>query len=120
MAETVVSGAITLVTTVVPFLYEMCSDGDIQNIDEVKKWLGTMIAYLKDTEGREDTAGLKDRVQRVQDLAWETQDAIEEFMYDVTDHSHHHWFTKFLHGVAHSANDALALRQLSSRMADIK
>ena len=54
----------------------------------------TMIAYLKDTEGREDTAGLKDRVQQVQDLAHETQDAIEEFMCEVPEHSHHHWITK--------------------------
>ena len=79
----------------------ICSGRDCRNIEEVRKWLNTMIAYLKDTEGREDTAGLKDRVQQVQDLAYETQDAIEEFMYEVPKHSHHHLITIVLHDVAH-------------------
>ena len=120
MAEIALSGAITVVSKVVPFLYKICSGRDRRNIEEVRKWLNTMIAYLKDTEGREDAAGLKDRVQQVQDLAYETQDAIEEFMREVPEHSHHHWITKFLHDVAHSVKDFLPLRQLSSRMADIK
>ena len=94
MAEIALSGAITVVSKVVPFLYKICSGRDHRNIEEVRKWLNTMIAYLKDTEGREDTAGLKDRVQQVQDLAHETQDAIEEFMCEVPEHSHHHWITK--------------------------
>ncbi|XP_050278794.1 disease resistance protein Pik-2-like [Quercus robur] len=120
MAEIALSGAITVVSKVVPFLYKICSGRDRRNIEEVRKWLNTIIAYLKDTEGREDTAGLKDRVQQVQDLAYETQDAIEEFMCEVPEHSHHHWITKFLHDVAHSVKDFLPLRQLSSCMADIK
>lgn len=49
-----------------------------------------------------------------------TLDAIEEFMYEVPEHFHHHWITKFLHEVAHSVKDLPALRRLSSRMADIK
>ncbi|XP_075643657.1 disease resistance protein RPM1-like [Castanea sativa] len=120
MAEIAVSGAITAVTTVLPFLQKICSVGDRRNIEEVREWLNTMIAYLKDTEGREDTAGLKDRVQRVQDLAYETQDAIEEFMYEVPEHFHHHWITIALHDIAHFFKDFLPLCRFSSRMADIK
>lgn len=120
MAEIAVSGAITVLSTVLPFLEKIRSVGDRSDIKEVRNWLNTMMAYLKDTEGREHTEGWKDRVQQVQALANETQDAIEEFMYEVPEHVHHHGITKFLHGVAHSAKDALALRKLSSRMADIK
>ncbi|XP_030962944.1 disease resistance protein RPM1-like [Quercus lobata] len=121
MAEIAVSGAITVLATVLPFLDKISSSvGDRRNIEVVGKWLNTMKAYLKDTEGREHTAGLKDRVQQVQDLANETQDAIEEFMYAVPEHFHHHLITKFLHEVAHSVKDLPALRRLSSRMADIK
>ena len=98
----------------------ICSGRDRRNIEEVRKWLNTMIAYLKDTEGREDTAGLKDRVQQVQDLAYETQDAIEEFMYEVPKHSHHHLITIVLHDVAHFFKDFRPLCRFSSRMADIK
>ena len=98
----------------------ICSGRDRRNIEEVRKWLNTMLAYLKDTEGREDTAGLKDRVQQVQDLAYETQDAIEEFMYEVPKHSHRHLITIVLHDVAHFFKDSRPLWRFSSRMADIK
>ena len=119
MAEMAISGAITAINKV-PFLYKICSAGDRQNIEEVRNWLNTMIAQLKDTEAREDTADCKDRVQRLQDLAYETQDEIEEFMYEVPEHFHHNRITKFLHEVAHSVKDVPPLRRFSSRMADIK
>ena len=56
----------------------------------------------------------------MQDLAYETQDAIEEFMYEVPKHSHHHLITIVLHDVAHFFKDFRPLWRFSSRMADIK
>ncbi|KAK3199623.1 hypothetical protein Dsin_023038 [Dipteronia sinensis] len=86
------------------------------DVDATKDILNTMIAYLKDTEGREGTEGLKDRIQRVRDVAYEIEDVIEEYMLDVPEHFHTHRITQFLHKAAHSVTDRIAVHRLSSRV----
>jgi hypothetical protein len=70
MAEIALAGAIAIVDKVLPFLMVGRNCESTYDIEEVKKWLNTMIAYLKDTEGREDTEGWNYRVQQVRDLGY--------------------------------------------------
>ncbi|KAK7855615.1 hypothetical protein CFP56_027305 [Quercus suber] len=76
MAEIALAGALALVDRLV-LVYQYVT----HDVEEVKKWLDTMKSFLKDIEGREDTEGLKDRVEKVRNLAFETEDAIEEYMF---------------------------------------
>ncbi|KAK7855616.1 disease resistance protein rpm1 [Quercus suber] len=120
MAEIALAGAIGLLDVVLPFLPYVYHKGVSPDINEVKELLKTMRSYLKDTEGREETEGWKDRVQNVRNLAYKTEDAIEEFMSDVTGNSHHHRLTTFLHNVGHSVIDTIPIFHLSSQLKDIK
>ena len=63
MAEVAVAGAITLVDKLSLWLVKSWFDFkhiEIE-IEVLRMWLNTIKAYLKDTEGREDTEGLKFR-----------------------------------------------------------
>nr|XP_023903833.1 disease resistance protein RPM1-like [Quercus suber]POE46002.1 disease resistance protein rpm1 [Quercus suber] len=96
------------------------SNGDSANIEDVKRLFSTLIAYLTDTEEVEATEGLMVRVDQVRDKAYETHDAIIEFLHHVPQHCHGHWFTKTCHDVAHFFKDFVPLRQFSSRMKAIE
>ena len=118
MAEIALTGAIALLDVVLPFLQSVYHNNRVStDINEVKELLKTMRSYLMDTEGREETEGWKDRVQKVRNLAIETEVAIDEFMFDVTGNSHHHRVTIFLHNVRHSFKP---ISRLSSQLKDIK
>ncbi|KAJ9672536.1 hypothetical protein PVL29_025945 [Vitis rotundifolia] len=87
------------------------------NIVIIKGDLETMRAYLKDTEQREqDTQGAKDRRNRVREIAYEIEDALEEFMVDVPEHFHEHRISIVLHNIVHKVMDRKALHRLSSRI----
>ncbi|KAF3946817.1 hypothetical protein CMV_026958 [Castanea mollissima] len=86
MAEIAVSGAITVVSKVLPFLSKICSDRDHRNIEEVREWLDTMIAYLKDTEGREDTAGLSSTEAIVLPHGRYQEKSIRDYTFSRNDH----------------------------------
>ena len=86
MAEVAVAGAITLVDKLSLWLVKSWFHFkriEIE-IEVLRMWLNTIKAYLKDTEGREDTEGLKFRSD-VRDLAYEIQDEIEDLMYEATE-----------------------------------
>ena len=118
MAEIALTGAIALLDVVLPFLQSVYHNNRVSpDINEVKELLKTMRSYLMDTEGREETEGWKDRVQKVRNLAIETEVAIDEFMFDVTGNSQHHRVTIFLHNVRHSFKP---ISRLSSQLKDIK
>lgn len=59
-------------------------------------------------------------MRKVRNLAYETEDAIEKFMSDVTGNSHHHRVTTFLHNVGHAIIDIKPIILLSSQLKDIK
>ncbi|KAM3743879.1 hypothetical protein ACB098_06G009000 [Castanea mollissima] len=120
MAEIALAGAIGLLDVVLPFLQHVYHKRASPDINEVKELLNTMRSFLKDTEGREETEGWKDRVQKVRNLAYETEVAIDEFMFDVTGNSHHHRLTTFLHNARHSFTDIKRINRLSSQLKDIK
>ncbi|KAM3743880.1 hypothetical protein ACB098_06G009100 [Castanea mollissima] len=115
MAEIALAGALALVDRLV-LVYQYVT----HDVEEVKKWLDTMKSFLKDIEGREDTEGLKDRVEKVRNLAYETEDAIEEYMFQVPEHFHPNQVRKIFHNVAHPVKNFIPGIQLSSSMRDIK
>lgn len=122
MAEIAVTAAITAVQVAISFLnqpnlrWRLCHD----DFKFVGDWLKTMKAYLKDTEGKEGTEGLKDRVQKVRDVAYEIEDIVEDFLLQVPEHFHEHKITEICHHVAHAVSDLMPLRRLSSRIEAIK
>ena len=116
MGEIALAGAIALIDKLVLVHQNVSHNAVHHDVEVVRKLLSTLKGYLKDTEGRENTEGLKDRIEKVRDLAYETEDAIDKYMYDVPEHIHHHQFTRFLHGVAHP----VANRRLSTAMKAIK
>ena len=116
MGEIALAGAITLIDKFVLVHQNVSHNAVHHDVEVVRKLLSTLKGYLKDTEGRENTEGLKDRIEIVRDLAYEIEDAIDKYMYDVPEHVHHHWFTKFLHDAAHP----VANHCLSSAMKAIK
>ena len=115
MAEIALAGALALVDRLV-LVYQYVT----RDVEEVKKWLDTMKSFLKDIEGREDTEGLKDRVEKVRNLAYETEDAIEEYMFQVPEHFHPNQVRKNFHNVAHPVKNFIPGIQLSSSMRYIK
>ncbi|KAK1577699.1 hypothetical protein Q3G72_024026 [Acer saccharum] len=109
--------AIYAVTRIISSIVDRINIGSAQfDVNATKNYLNTMLAYLKDTEGREATEGLKDRVQQVRDVAYEIEDVIEEFLLEVPEHFHQHRVTKIIHKAGHSFTDWMAVRTLSSRM----
>jgi disease resistance protein RPM1 len=90
-----------------------------KDVEEVKACLNTLKSYLRDTEGREDNEGLKDRVEKVRNLAYETEDAIDNYMYAVPEHLHHNWCRQVLHDVAQPVKTLLPIYHLSSAMKSI-
>lgn len=115
MAEIALAGALALVDRLVHVYQYVTHD-----VEEVKTWLDTMKSFLKDIEGREDTEGLKDRVEKVRNLAFETEDAIEEYMFQVPEHFHPNQVRKIFHNVSHPVKNFIPGIQLSSSMRDIK
>ncbi|XP_050280130.1 disease resistance protein RPM1-like [Quercus robur] len=117
MAEVAVFGAITLVDKLSLWLVESWFDFkriEIE-IEELRKWLNTIKVYLEDTEGREDTEGLKLR-SYVRDLAFEIQDVIEDLMYEATERPRHlRQAIKFIY-----ASMFCPSKRFSSRMKAIK
>ncbi|KAJ9672546.1 hypothetical protein PVL29_025954 [Vitis rotundifolia] len=80
-----------------------------------------MRAYLKDSKQREqDTEGARDRRNKVEEIAYEIEDALEQFMVDVPEHFHKHKFSQALHDVSHKVMDRRAFHRLSSRISDIQ
>ncbi|KAJ0040074.1 hypothetical protein Pint_28368 [Pistacia integerrima] len=125
MAEIAVEAAISVIDKLIKHFILVNSQRNeqaaVNDFRSIKNWLNTMQAYLKDTEEiREVTEGFKDRVKQVRDLAYEIEDAIEEFMLEVPDHFHEHKITRFLHDVAHSVTDKKPLSRLFSSMETIK
>uniref|UniRef100_A0A2N9G2E8 NB-ARC domain-containing protein n=1 Tax=Fagus sylvatica TaxID=28930 RepID=A0A2N9G2E8_FAGSY len=109
MGEIALAGAIALIDKFVLVHQNVSHNAVHHDVEVVRKLLSTLKGYLKDTEGRENTEGSKDRIEIVRDLAYEIEDAIDKYMYDVPEHVHHHWFTKFLHDAAHPvANHCLS------------
>ncbi|KAK7812731.1 disease resistance protein rpm1 [Quercus suber] len=102
--------AIAAVTTVINLLDKVLqcvknmSNGVSANIEDVKQ----------------ATEGLIVRVDQVREIAYETYDAITQFLHHVPQHCHGHWFTKTCHDVAHFFKDFVPLRQFSSRMKAIE
>ena len=114
-AEIALSGALALVDRLL-LIYPYVT----HDIEEVKNLLDTMKGVLKDTDGREDTEGLKDQVKNVRNLAYEAEDAIEEYMFQVPEHFHAHQARKIVHNFAHPVKNFILGIQLSSSMRDIK
>ena len=113
MAEIAVSAALG----VVQIFLSQRNPKPKPNIVIIKGDLEAMRAYLKDTEQREqDTQGAKDRRNRVREIAYEIEDALEEFMVDMPEHFHEHRISIVLHNIVHKVMDRKALHRLSSRI----
>ena len=115
MAEIALAGALALVDRLVlayPYV--------IHDVEKVQNVLDIMKGYLKDAEGREDTEGSKNRVENVRNLAYEAEDAIEEYMFQVPEHFHTHQARNIVHNFAHPVKSFIPGIRLSSSMRDIK
>ena len=95
-AVAAVNAIINLLDKVLQFVKNR-SNGDGANIEDVKRLFCTSIAYLTDIKGVEATEGLMVRVDQLRYIAYETHDAIKEFLHHVPQHCHEHWFTKTCH-----------------------
>ncbi|KAK7832246.1 hypothetical protein CFP56_026691 [Quercus suber] len=105
-AVATVTAVINLLDKVLQCVMNM-SNGDSANIEDVN---------LPDRHRRSRSYKSFD----VRDIAYETHDAITEFLHHVPQHCHGYWFTKTCHVVAHFFKDFVPLRQFSSRMKAIK
>ncbi|WKA12745.1 hypothetical protein VitviT2T_030102 [Vitis vinifera] len=119
MAEIAVSAALGVVQI---FLSQRIPELKQKEVDigVIKGHLETMRAYLKDIKKREHTEGARDRRNKVQEIAYKIEDALEEFMVDVPEHFHKHKFSQALHDVYHKVMDWRAFPRLSSRINDIQ
>ncbi|KAL6314342.1 hypothetical protein AAG906_021052 [Vitis piasezkii] len=87
-----------------------------QRIPELKQ--KKLISDIKQRE--QHTEGARDRRNKVQEIAYKIEDALEEFMVDVPEHFHKHKFSQALHDVHHKVMHRRAFSRLSSRINDIQ
>ena len=120
LVEVAVSGAISGFIKLLPLIPNVYSQSDRRTIEEVKAWFDSAIAFVEDTDGREDTRVGRVRAQKVRDLAFETQYAIDEYMFANPEHYHFYRLTRFGHKVWHLVTDVPSLWRLSSRMKEIR
>ncbi|KAJ0103387.1 hypothetical protein Patl1_03811 [Pistacia atlantica] len=85
--------------------------GDVGQIKNAIKTFTRLLAVLQ-VLMTSLVAG-KNHLKQVRDLAYEIEDAIEEFMLEVPDHSHEHKISQFLHDVAYSVNDKKPVARFS-------
>lgn len=91
-------------------------------VEEVTNSLGTMQAYLRDMEGREGRSWvLKERMKQVRDIAYDTENVLDEIMLHVTYRYHRHRITKKTHEFFHNLAHWSPLHNtMSSKMEGIK
>ncbi len=101
MTYIALAGAIAIADKLVLILNQYVGDNAVcKDVEEVKACLNTLKSYLRDTEGREGNEGFKDRVEKMRNLAYETEDAIDNYMYAFPEHLHHNRCRQVLHDVA--------------------
>ncbi|XP_030444238.1 disease resistance protein RPM1-like [Syzygium oleosum] len=91
-----------------------------EDIDCIMRWLKTMRAFLRDQEGTQGNEGHQDKVHQIRDLAYDIEDAFDDFMFHVPHHVHTHMITKFAHGATHFPQQRVVLHKMSSRIKKIR
>lgn len=119
-AEIAVSAALALVEKVLSLVDKISNSPRTvrANLEKASNCLHRMDAYLTASQDQIDEAGnqglLEARVKQVRDVAYEIEDAVDEFMLQVPHHSQYtHWYS----GLA--LRPLRASRKLSSRIEDI-
>ncbi|KAK9937660.1 hypothetical protein M0R45_014435 [Rubus argutus] len=101
-----VSAALALVEKVISFVDKLRNIPRTvrDDLEKAKICLQRMDAYLTASQDRIDEAGnqgqLEARVKQVRDVAHEIEDAVDEFMLQVPDHSQ---YTRWYSGLSHTA-----------------
>lgn len=115
-----VSAALALVEKVLSFVDKLRNIPRTvrDDLEKAKNCLQRMDAYLTASQDRIDEAGnqgqLEARVKQVRDVAHEIEDAVDEFMLQVPDHSQ---YTRWYSGLSH--RPLRASSKFSSRIKDI-
>ncbi|KAF8391708.1 hypothetical protein HHK36_024017 [Tetracentron sinense] len=86
------------------------------DVDEIRRRLNTMEAFLKDAEGKEQSASLKNLVKQVQEVAYEIDDVLDKFMLCVPQQSHGHGLLDRLHTKAHIVRHWGTYHEISSQI----
>ncbi|KAI8012060.1 putative disease resistance RPP13-like protein 3 [Camellia lanceoleosa] len=118
-----VTVALSLVEKVLSSLDRVPSQKNLRDqVEEVTNSLRTMQAYLRDMEGREGRSWmLKERMKQVRDIAYDTENVLDEIMLHVTYRYHRHRITKKTHELFHNLAHWIPLHNtMSSKMEGIK
>lgn len=125
MAELAVPIALVLVESVSIFLNQNfnSSSNVHDDVERAKTCLRKMQAYIRDSDDQGIDEGprvLQNRAKEVQEIAYDCEDALEEFMLQVSHNRHQHRFTKKMHDVAHFNTTRKASRDLSIKIEKIE
>ncbi|XP_022717870.1 disease resistance protein RPM1-like [Durio zibethinus] len=124
MADAAVTAALLLIEKVSSFLaQEVNLKKKLQdNIEDVRNWLRTIHAHLRDVDGKEGSALQIERSNQLRDIAYDIEDVLDEFQLHVpVPHQfHRHTVSKMAHDAAHSVKHRYALHQLSSGIKGIR
>ncbi|KAL6205981.1 hypothetical protein ACLB2K_023232 [Fragaria x ananassa] len=107
-------------------LFERCkvNDGSHNIHDDVEiayKCLKKMQAYLGDSEEiDEGSLMLQNRVEEVQTLAYEIEDALDKFMAQIPHHFHSNMFSQKLHEFAHYRTERNAKLEFSTKIKNVE
>nr|XP_011465867.1 PREDICTED: putative disease resistance RPP13-like protein 3 [Fragaria vesca subsp. vesca] len=123
MAEAV-EVAFLLVEQVIKLLDELGKPQHsvVDDVRKAKTWLGRMEAYLKQSEAEMDESneGLQARLKQIQDVAFSIEDALDEYLLHVPNHSHTYKISRLAHRVGHAVPDWRASSKLASRIAGVE
>ncbi|KAK6230036.1 hypothetical protein QUC31_001554 [Theobroma cacao] len=122
MADAAIAAAIFLIEKVSSFLdKEVKFKKSVQDdIRDVRNWLRTIQAYLKDTNGKDGSALQKDRAKQLRDIAYDIEDVLDEFRLHVPHHFSRNRLEQRAHHYAHFPTRRVALHELSSKIIDIR
>ncbi|XP_021288062.1 disease resistance protein RPM1-like isoform X2 [Herrania umbratica] len=122
MVDAAIAAAISLIENVSSFLdKEVNLKKSVQDdIRDVRNWLRTIQAYLKDMDGKGGSALQIDRAKQLRDIAYDIEDVLDEFRLHVRHRFSRNKLSQVVHDAAHYPTCRLALHELSRKIHDIR